>query len=116
MNQLLGMIGVAALLLFGVLQLYAGYIGIDYHFGSIWAFIAVTLAIVFRFTLPITIGAFFGAIDVWNWHWLLASLFVAPGLVFIVPGVFIIITSKIMGSIRREKNPHHITTNPDHSE
>jgi hypothetical protein len=23
----------------------------------------------FRFTLPITIGAFFGAMDVWDWHW-----------------------------------------------
>ncbi len=46
-------------------------------------------SLVFRFTLPITIGAFFGAMDVWSWHWGLAALFAAPGLAFLIPGVIL---------------------------
>jgi hypothetical protein len=34
-----------------------------------------------------TIGAFFGAMDIWDWHWALAGLFAAPGLAFVIPGV-----------------------------
>jgi hypothetical protein len=47
----------------------------------------VVVAFGFRFTLPITVGAFFGAMNVWEWHWALALLFAAPGLVLALPGV-----------------------------
>ena len=46
-------------LLFSLVQLYAGYIGIEHHLSAMWAIIAILLAVVLRFTLPITIGAFF---------------------------------------------------------
>ena len=66
---------------YGLLQLYAGYIGIDYHFGSGWGITVSLLAIVLRIPLLISIGAFFGAMDVWGWHWGLALLFSAPGFI-----------------------------------
>ncbi|MCA3269667.1 MAG: hypothetical protein INF44_04870 [Thalassospira sp.] len=78
---------IAFILLLGIAHICAGYAGIDYHFGSVWAFIAIFLALVLRFTLPVTIGAFFGAMDVWDWHWAFAAFFTAPGLVLIIPGV-----------------------------
>lgn len=79
-------VGFIAILVFGVLQIYAGYLGIAHHIGVGWAIAAVVLALIFRFTLPVTIGAFFGAMNVWDWHWLAAAAFAAPGLLLLIPG------------------------------
>ena len=95
MSGILGIFGFIAFLSFGIAQLCGGYVGIDHHLGSIWAFVAIFLALGLRFTLPITIGAFFGAMDVWDWHWALAALFVAPGLAFVIPGVLATLISSI---------------------
>ena len=73
--------------LYGVFQVYAGYLGIQDGLGTLCAVIAVAVAFLFKFSLPITIGAFFGAMNVWGWHWFLAALFAAPGLMFIIPGL-----------------------------
>jgi len=80
-------IGFILFIVYGMAQIVAGYVGIDFHFGAVWAGVAIFAAFMFRFTLPITVGAFFGAMDVWHWHWALAALFAAPGLAFIIPGV-----------------------------
>ena len=83
-------IGFILVTVYGIAQIAAGYVGIDFHFGAVWAGVAIFAAsmfLMFRFTLPITIGAFFGAMDVWHWHWALAALFAAPGLAFIIPSV-----------------------------
>jgi len=80
-------IGFILFIVYGIAQIVAGYVGIDFHFGAVWAGVAIFAAFMFRFTLPITVGAFFGAMDVWHWHWALAALFAAPGLAFIIPGV-----------------------------
>ncbi|MBD3790441.1 MAG: hypothetical protein IE885_08815 [Campylobacterales bacterium] len=82
-------IGFILFIVYGIAQIVAGYVGIDFHFGAVWAGVAIFAAFMFRFTLPITIGAFFGAMDVWHWHWALAALFAAPGLAFIIPGVIL---------------------------
>lgn len=95
MSGILRVLGFIAILAFGVAQLCAGYAGIEYHLGSIWALIVFLLALGLRFTLPITIGAFFGAMHVWDWHWALAALFAAPGLAFIIPGVLAEIISSV---------------------
>ena len=81
----LGFIGFAIFIAFGVAQIYAGYIGIAHHLGSLWAALAIGAAVIFRFTLPITIGSFFGAMNVWGWHWIGAALFAAPGLLLCYP-------------------------------
>ncbi len=72
-----------------IAQLVAGYMGIEQYLGFIGASIALALALFARFTLPITIGAFFGAMDVWGWHWFWALIFAIPGLAFMalmIPG------------------------------
>jgi len=86
MNALLGLSGFILFLAFGLAQLAAGFVGIANSFGTVWAIGAIIAALMFRFTLPITIGAFFGAMNVWGWHWFFAAIFAAPGLILIVPG------------------------------
>lgn len=83
------LLGFLLFLTYGMAQVIAGYVGIDFHLGEVWAVIAIIAAFMFRFTLPITIGAFFGAMNVWGWHWALAALFVAPGLAFIILGLIL---------------------------
>lgn len=79
--------GFLAMLALGVVQLVAGFTGIEHELGIYWAWGALFVALFFRFMLPMTIGAFFGATEVWGWHWAGALLLVAPGLLFIVPGL-----------------------------
>lgn len=74
---------------FGLAQLFVGYIGIEEHLGTFWAWSALAAVFFLRFTLPITIGTFFGAMDVLGWHWALALIFTAPGLIFVVPGMIV---------------------------
>ena len=72
-----------------IAQLIAGYIGIQHHLGTIVAVLAVLAAFALRFTLPLTIGAFFGAMNVWGWPWYGALAFALPGLAFMalmIPG------------------------------
>jgi hypothetical protein len=85
----LGCIFMIGMLVYGVAQIWAGFIGIDHHHGFGWAMAAVAAALLFRFSLPITIGAFFGAMNVWGWPWYGALIFAAPGLAFMalmIPG------------------------------
>jgi uncharacterized membrane protein YjjB (DUF3815 family) len=65
----------------------AGYVGIDLAAGPWWAAAALGMTMLLRFSLPVTVGAFYGAIHVWQWHWAPALVFAAPGLVFMLPGV-----------------------------
>ena len=80
-------LGFLAIIALGIAQLIAGYAGIEEHLGALWAIGCLVASLLFRFTLPITIGAFFGAMDVWGLHWSLAALFAAPGLIFLIPGI-----------------------------
>lgn len=85
-----GFIGCGLMILmmgFGLLQLVAGWIGIEETFGWGWGIAAVAAALVFRFTIPIVVGVFLCATDVWGWHWFFAVLLAAPGLLFMVPAV-----------------------------
>lgn len=78
---------VVVVLVFAFFQARAGFVGIQFHMGSWWAWGSL-LALCAGFALPITVGAFFGAMDVWKWHWSLAALFAAPGLLVAVPALF----------------------------
>ena len=66
MNGVLGIAGFLAFLVFGLAQIVAGFAGIQHGLGAGWAWAALIAAFMFRFTLPITIGAFFGAMNVWG--------------------------------------------------
>ena len=93
MKLAIGIIGLAAFFAFATAQIAAGYAGIEHGLGPMWALVAVCAALFVRFTLPITIGAFFGAMSVWGWHWAAALIFAAPGLIFVFPGVLTAIFS-----------------------
>src|SRR6202051_5421206 len=82
-----GILALAAFLAFSSGQIAPGYAGIEHGMGPVWALAAVFAAVFLRFTLPITVGAFFGAMTVWGWHWALAFIFAVPGLAFVLPGV-----------------------------
>jgi hypothetical protein len=87
MKYVIGILALAGFFAFAAAQMAAGYAGIENGLGQAWALVAVASALLLRFTLPITIGAFFGALHVWGWHWALALCFTIPGLIFVLPGV-----------------------------
>jgi len=82
-----GALGGILFLLVGIVQIYVGYIGIEHHLGAGFAIGALAIGFVFRIMLPLTIGTFFGALDVWGWPWYGALALAAPGLLFIVPAL-----------------------------
>ena len=81
-----GTVGVIFFLAVGVIQIIVGFLGIEYHLGSGWAVGAVILSLLLRISFPLTIGTFFGALNVLEWHWFGALLLTVPGLIFMVPG------------------------------
>lgn len=87
----MALLGGLAMMLVGLVyfiaQLVAARDGIAHFWGSGWAIGIIFLCMVFRFTLPITVGAFLGAWLVWQWHWALAGLFAAPGLALALPSM-----------------------------
>jgi hypothetical protein len=88
-------IGISGFLIFvavAIIQTAVGYIGIEHHFGKFFAIVVIILAFTFRFILPLTIGTFLGAMNVWGWPWYGALALAAPGFLFIVP---VLITSVI---------------------
>ena len=97
----LGILGFIFFFLFGIAQIYVGMLGIDYHFGSFWAYFAVFLAIFLRILLPVTIGSYFGAVDVLGWEWFFALAFATPGIIFILPATVGVLISSILESITR---------------
>ena len=84
----LGIFGFIIFLGVGVVQIYAGFIGIEYHLGYWWAIAAVGASFLLRIMLPLTIGTFFGIINVLEWHWVIALLLTLPSLIFITPRKF----------------------------
>jgi hypothetical protein len=86
MKYVIGLLGLAAFFAIAIAQIAAGYAGISHGIGPLWALTAVFAAVLLRFTPPIVIGAFFGAMQVWGWHWPLALMFTLPGFFFMLPG------------------------------
>jgi hypothetical protein len=87
MKLIIGILALTAFLVFAAAQLAAGYAGILQGIGPMWALAALLSAVFLRFTMPITVGAFFGTMTVWGWHWAPALIFAVSGLVFALPGV-----------------------------
>ena len=93
----LGFVAIGGMLALGIAQIIAGYAGIEHHLGAGWAIGALVVAFVFRFMLPIGIGAFFGAMSVWGWHWAAALVFAVPTLLFMIPGLIAAAVSAVRG-------------------
>lgn len=73
---------------FGVFQIYAAGVGLSNSFGTGWAIGLIALCFVARTSIPVIIGAFLCAKNVWEWHWAVAALFAAPGLLLVLPSMF----------------------------
>lgn len=86
MNVLIPL-GIFSLIAIGVVQLALGWAGIEHHLGWWGGVGAVFLFFFFRFTLPITVGVYFGVVDVLGWPWWAGVLIAAPGLLFVVPTI-----------------------------
>ena len=68
-----------------------GFLGIQYllepyQYGTFFSWVIILFSIFYRFTfLLLTIGVFFGIINVLEWHLIFAVLFTLPSLLFIFP-------------------------------
>ena len=82
-----GFLGCLLMLAIGLLTIGMGYTGIAEEFGIGWGVAALGAGIVFRFTLPLVVGVFFFVTNQLDWHWSIAVLICAPGLVFMIPGL-----------------------------
>jgi hypothetical protein len=110
----LGCFSLIAILGYGLFQAYAGYVGIAYHFGIGWAIAAILAAIFIRFSLPLAIGSFFGAMNVWGWPWYGALAFSFPMLALMIPGIF---TSAVfVGLFEMFKDKNNKSTQYENSE
>jgi hypothetical protein len=78
-----------------IVAIWAASAGLSLYLGTGWAIGTILVSMFFRFSPPIVVGAFLGAMNVWGWHWALALLFAAPGLAFVVPGVIAAILSAL---------------------
>ena len=108
-----GTLGVVIFLIVGLVQIYAGYLGIEYHLGSGWAIGAVIATLFFQFPIILTVGTFFGALDVWGWPWYGALALAAPGLLFIVPAL---VTGAISTLVeKKNENKFSRSFNPEPS-
>jgi hypothetical protein len=80
-------LGFFVFIIVAFIQTAVGYIGIEHHFGTFVAIVVIILAFVFRLMLPLTIGTFLGAMNVWDWPWYGALALALPGLLFAIPAL-----------------------------
>lgn len=93
----MGVFVVIGILSVGVIQLILGFMGLE-HLLGLWAsFLGVALVFTLRIFLPMTIGAWFGAVEVLGWPWWAGVLVVAPGLLFIAPAMVNALLFKVRG-------------------
>lgn len=87
MQALIGIPFFLCFLAVGALQIYLGFIGIEHEIATWAAWVAVALVFLARIMLPLSIGTYFGAVNVLGWEWWQGLLIAAPGLLFIAPAL-----------------------------
>ena len=87
-----------------------GFLGIQflmepYQYGTFFAWVIILFSIFYRFTfLLLTIGVFFGIINVLEWHLVFAVLFTLPSLLFIFPKQILNFKMKSNGKTNTKRN------------
>ena len=87
-----------------------GFLGIQflmepYQYGTFFAWVIILFSIFYRFTfLLLTIGVFFGIINVLEWHLIFAILFTLPSLLFIFPKQILSFKIKSKNKTKPQKN------------
>ena len=86
-----GLITIGIIIALFCFYVIVGFLGIQYimepyKYGTFFAWVIILFGIFYRFTfLLLTIGVFFGIINVLEWHLIFAILFTLPSLLFIFP-------------------------------
>ena len=86
-----GLITIGLIISLFCFYVIVGFLGIEYlmqpyQYGTFFAWAIIIFSIFYRFTfLLLTIGVFFGIINVLEWHIIFAILFTLPSLLFIFP-------------------------------
>lgn len=90
-----GLITLAIIISLFCFYVIVGFLGIQYlmepyQYGTFFAWVIILFSVFYRFTfLLLTIGVFFGIINVLDWHLIFAILFTLPSLFFIFPKQFL---------------------------
>ena len=84
----IGIIIVISLFILMIFHLVVGFLGMQYFFGTLIALMFAIFCIYFKFSLPLTVGTFFGIIYVLEWHWFFAIILTLPGIFFLSPNKF----------------------------
>ena len=87
-----------------------GFLGIQflmepYQYGTFFAWVIILFSIFYRFTfLLLTIGVFFGIVNILEWHLIFAVLFTLPSLLFIFPKQVLNFKMKSTNKTKTQKN------------
>lgn len=84
----IGIFIIIILFLLMIFHLIVGFLGIQDLLGTFVAILTTILCIFLKFPLPLSIGFFFGIINVLEWHWIIAVFLTLPGLIFLTPNRF----------------------------
>ena len=86
-----GLITVGLIIALFCFYVIVGFLGIQYlmepyQYGTFFAWVIILFGVFYRFTfLLLTVGVFFGIINVLDWHLVFGILFTLPSLLFIFP-------------------------------
>ena len=86
-----------AIIALGIVLMGVGVLGIDYHLGPLAAVLAILAAVLLRFMLPLTIGSYFAAVDVFGWPGWAGVVVAFPQLVFLAPSVVQTLVAIVQG-------------------
>ena len=105
-----GLITIGIIISLFCFYVVVGFLGIQflmepYQYGTFFAWVIILFSIFYRFTfLLLTIGVFFGIINVLEWHLIFAILFTLPSLLFIFPKQILNFKIKSKNKTKPQKN------------
>ena len=105
-----GLITIGIIISLFCFYVVVGFLGIQflmepYQYGTFFAWVIILFSIFYRFTfLLLTIGVFFGIINVLEWHLIFAILFTLPSLLFIFPKQILSFKIKSKNKTKPQKN------------
>ena len=108
-----GLITIGIIISLFCFYVVVGFLGIQflmepYQYGTFFAWVIILFSIFYRFTfLLLTIGVFFGIINVLEWHLIFAILFTLPSLLFIFPKQILNFKIKSKNKTKPQKNNIH---------
>jgi hypothetical protein len=97
------LVGIFLLMLAGFVfvlaQLWSACVGMVALAGTLFGEILFAAALILRLPLLLTLGAFWGAYQVWQWPLWLALIFAAPGLLWLIPPLVAALGSGLMWAL-----------------